>query len=106
MNDTAYCPRTPNLKALATEPGSAMFHRFYSASPVCSVCSKWESRRFCPRRKRKLIDIAPVSSPKCPQTRAYLPLITQPHTYTRRDCQIAQGQGWCQVAAFILIGSF
>lgn len=29
-------PRTPNLDAWATGPGSVLFHRFYSGNPVCS----------------------------------------------------------------------
>ncbi len=35
-NSTGYCARTPNLRRLATEPGSAYFHRFYAAAGVCS----------------------------------------------------------------------
>ena len=35
-NSTAMCATTPNLRSLATSPGSAYFHRFYAAAGVCS----------------------------------------------------------------------
>jgi arylsulfatase A-like enzyme len=35
-NSTAMCATTPNLRALATSPGSTYFHRFYAAAGVCS----------------------------------------------------------------------
>ena len=33
-NSTGYCANTPNLHELATEPGSAYFHRFYAAGAL------------------------------------------------------------------------
>jgi len=35
-NGTAMCPLTPNIKALASADGTALFHRFYAAASVCS----------------------------------------------------------------------
>jgi len=35
-NSTAMCATTPNLRTLATSPGSTYFHRFYAAAGVCS----------------------------------------------------------------------
>ena len=35
-NGTPLYAGTPNLRKLATEPGSAYFHRFYAAAGVCS----------------------------------------------------------------------
>ena len=35
-NSTGRCGLTPNLRKLATSPGSAYFHRFYAAAGVCS----------------------------------------------------------------------
>lgn len=35
-NSTAMCARTPNIAALAKDQHTALFHRFYSASSVCS----------------------------------------------------------------------
>lgn len=35
-NSTGLCPMTPNLRSLAEADGTALFHRFYSASSVCS----------------------------------------------------------------------
>ena len=35
-NSTAMCARTPNMRAFAEDQHSALFHRFYSASSVCS----------------------------------------------------------------------
>ena len=35
-NSTAMCARTPNMRKFAMNPHSALFHRFYSASSVCS----------------------------------------------------------------------
>jgi arylsulfatase A-like enzyme len=35
-NSTAMCARTPNLAAFAKDDHTALFHRFYSASSVCS----------------------------------------------------------------------
>ena len=35
-NSTAMCATTPNLRSLATSPGSTYFHRFYAAAGVCS----------------------------------------------------------------------
>ena len=35
-NSTAMCARTPNLHRFAKHQNTALFHRFYSASSVCS----------------------------------------------------------------------
>ena len=35
-NSTGMCASTPHLDALATDSHTALFHRFYAASAVCS----------------------------------------------------------------------
>lgn len=35
-NSTGLCPMTPHIRSLAEADGTALFHRFYSASSVCS----------------------------------------------------------------------